>query len=69
MLANDLRRAWNNGKIFEVQPANPIASKLVAAAVAVSFAKHLALLKFLYLGCITTPAGPVPMFGFVPVTF
>ena len=69
MLANDLRRAWNTGKIFEVQPANPIASKLVATAVAVSFAKHLALLKFLYLGGITTPSGPVPMVGFVPVVF
>ena len=69
MLADDLRRAWNNGKIFEVQPANPVASKLVASAVAVSFAKHLALLKFLYLGGITTPAGPVPMVGFVPIAF
>jgi len=69
MLANDLRRAWNTGKIFEVQPANPIASKLVATAVAVSFAKHLALLKFLYLGGITTPVGPVPMIGFIPVAF
>jgi len=69
MLANDLRRAWNNGKIFEVQPANPVASKLVASAVASSFGKHLALLKFLYLGGITTPASPVPMVGFVPIVF
>lgn len=69
MLANDLRRAWNTGKIFEVQPANPIASKLVASAVAVAFAKHLLLLKFLYLGGIPTPGGPVPMVGFVPVVF
>jgi hypothetical protein len=69
MLANDLRKAWNNGKFFDVQPANPVASKLVASAVATSFSKHLALLKFLYLGGITTPVGPVPMIGFVPAVF
>ena len=69
MLANDLRRAWNNGKIFDVQPANPVASKLVAAAVALACAKHLLLLKFLYLGGISTPVGPVPMIGFMPVAF
>ena len=69
MLANDLRRAWNSGKIFDVQPANPVASKLVAAAVAAACAKHLLLLKFLYLGGISTPGGPVPMVGFMPVAF
>ena len=69
LLANDLRRAWNNGKIFSVQPANPVASKLVASGVALACAKHLLLLKFLYLGGITTPVSPIPMIGFVPVAF
>jgi hypothetical protein len=68
-LANDLRRAWNTGKRFSKQPLTPAASKLVATAVSVSCAKHLLKLKFLYLGGITTPAGPVPMIGFVPVAF
>lgn len=70
MLANDLRRAWNSGKFFEVQPANPVACKLVASAVASSCAKHLLLLKFLYLGGIPVPpSAKVPMIGFVPVVF
>ena len=69
MLANDLRRAWNMGKIFNFLPATPIASKLVAAAVAVACAKHLLMLKFIYVGQLSTPAGPIPMIGFVPVVF
>ena len=69
MLANDLRRAFNMGKIFTVQPATPIASKLVASAVAVACAKHLLMLKFLYIGQFSTPVGPIPMVGFVPLAF
>lgn len=69
MLANDLRRAWNNGKFFDVQPATPVAAKLVATAVAAACAKHLLQLKFLYLGGISTPGGPIPMIGFMPVAF
>lgn len=69
MLANDLRRSFNMGKIFTVLPATPIASKLVASAVAVSCAKHLLLLKFLYIGQFSTPVGPIPMIGFVPLAF
>lgn len=69
MLANDLRRAFNMGKVFNVMPATPIASKLVAAAVAVACAKHLLMLKFVYVGQLSTPAGPIPMVGFVPIVF
>ena len=69
MLANDLRRAWNNGKFFEVQASTPVAAKLVATAVAAACAKHLLQLKFLYLGGISTPGGPIPMIGFMPVAF
>jgi hypothetical protein len=68
-LANDLRRAWNNGKIFEVPPATPVAATLVATAVAGACAKHLLKLKFLYLGGISTPGGPIPMVGFMPLSF
>lgn len=66
-LANDLRRAWNTGKSFSKLPLTPVASKAVASAVSVACAKHLISLKFLYLGGITTPAGPIPMVGFVPL--
>ena len=66
-LANDLRRAWNTGKRFKKQPLTPTASKAVASAVSVACAKHLLKLKFLYLGGISTPGGPVPMIGFVPL--
>jgi hypothetical protein len=66
-LANDLRRAWNTGKSFGKLPSPPVASKAVASAVSVSCAKHLLQLKFLYLGGISTPVGPVPMVGFVPL--
>lgn len=69
MLANDLRRAWNNGKFFEVPASTPVAAKLVATAVAAACAKHLLQLKFLYLGGISTPGGPIPMVGFMPVAF
>jgi len=66
-LANDLRKAWNTGKSFSKVPLTPVASKAVATAVSVACAKHLLTLKFLYLGGISTPVGPVPMVGFVPV--
>lgn len=66
-LANDLRRAWNTGKSFGKQPLTPVASKAVASAVSVACAKHLLQLKFLYQGGISTPVGPVPMVGFVPL--
>jgi len=69
-LANDLRKAWNTGKIFKRQPLTPIASKAVASAVAVSCAKHLLGVKFLYLGGLIIPVGPpIPMVGISPTTF
>ena len=68
-LSKDLRRAWNMGKMFDYQIASPLACKLTASAVAVSCAKHLALLKFVYVGSIPSPVGPVPMVGFVPIVF
>lgn len=69
-LADDLRRAWNTGKRFKQISLTPIASKLVASAVAVACTKHLLGVKFLYLGGLIIPIGPpVPMVGFSPTTF
>jgi hypothetical protein len=69
-LANDLRKAWNTGKRFKKQPLTPIASKAVASAVAVSCAKHLLGVKFIYLGGLIIPTGPpIPMVGVSPTTF
>ena len=69
-LANDLRRAWNTGKSFKFQPLTPVASKAVSAALAVSFAKHILTIKFLYLGGFIIPVGPpVPMVGLSPTVF
>jgi hypothetical protein len=48
----------------------PVASKAVASAVAVSCAKHLLGVKFLYLGGFIVPTGPpIPMVGVSPTTF
>lgn len=69
-LANDLRKAWNTGKRFKIQPLMPVASKAVASAVAVSCAKHLLGVKFLYMGGFIVPsAPPIPMVGVSPTTF
>jgi hypothetical protein len=69
-LASDLRKAWNTGKMFKRQPLTPVASKAVASAVAVSCAKHLLGVKFLYLGGLIVPVGPpIPMVGISPTTF
>lgn len=69
-LASDLRKAWNTGKRFKVQSLTPIASKAVASAVAVSCAKHLLGVKFLYLGGLIIPSSPpIPMVGISPTTF
>ena len=69
-LAADLRKAWNTGKRFKMQPLMPVASKSVASAVAVSCAKHLLGVKFLYLGGFIVPTGPpIPMVGVSPTTF
>jgi hypothetical protein len=68
-LAKDLRRAWNTGKLAKVEPLLQPATKAVAAAVAAACAKHILQLKFIYMGQIPTPGGPVPMIGFVPTAF
>lgn len=68
-LASGLRRAFNTGKSFDKPPGIPVATKLVAAAIAAVCAKHLLSFKFIYVGQLSTPAGPIPMIGFVPVVF
>jgi hypothetical protein len=68
-LANYLRRAFNSGKRFKSAPEIPIASNLVATAIAFSFAMHLLELKFIYRGGIPTTGSPAPMIGFVPLVF
>ena len=68
-LGAELKRAWNTGKRFKLEPTIQTATKAVAAAVAVSCANHLKDLKFIYNGKI--PVGPavVPMIGFSPLAF
>ena len=68
-LANNLRRAWNTGKTFNKLPATQPPAMAVSTAVAGAYALHLLEFKLLYLGGIPTPAGPVPMVGFVPIVF
>jgi hypothetical protein len=68
-LASDLRRAWNTGKNFETTPTLKAATQAVASAVAVSFAKHLTELKFIYTGQLTVGTVTIPMIGFVPTAF
>jgi len=68
-LANNLRRAWNTGKSFSKLPATQPPAMAVSTAVAGAYALHLLEFKLLYLGGIPTPAGPVPMVGFVPIVF
>ena len=69
LLANNLRRAFNSGKKYRGPGQKIIAAKVVAAALAFSFAMHLLELKFIYRGGIPGPNGPVPMIGFVPIVF
>jgi hypothetical protein len=69
MLGNNMRRAFNTGKRFNEPFEKPIASKLVASALAYSFGMHLLELKFIYRGGIPGPNGPVPMIGFIPLVY
>ena len=66
-LGADLRRAWNTGKRFKLEPNLETATKAVATAVAVSCAKHLKDLKFIYNGKIPVGTGTAPMIGFSPL--
>lgn len=68
-LAGNLRKAWNNGKKFRVAGLHRPPANKVATAVAAACSLHLLELKFIYLGGITTPGGPVPMIGFMPTVF
>lgn len=68
-LAANLKRALNTGKYFEYPPTIQPASKVVATALAVSFAKHLTELKFIYVGQIYVGVSTAPMVGFVPLVF
>jgi hypothetical protein len=68
-LANDLRKAWNSGKRFELDYLNRPASKIVATAVAVSCARHLLKLKFTYIGKLTIGTATSPMVGFSKLAF
>lgn len=68
-LANDLRRAWNTGKRFDVPPSLQTAARSVSTAVAVAHAKHLKDIKFIYNGSLTVGTSTVPMVGFSPTTF
>jgi hypothetical protein len=66
-LGGDLRRAWNTGKRFKLEPNLQTATRAVATAVAVSCAKHLKDLKFIYNGKIPVGTGTAPMIGFSPL--
>ena len=68
-LANKLRRAFNTGKKFKLKGMKRPPSVAVATAVAAACSLHLLELKFIYLGGIATPFGPIPMIGFVPAVF
>jgi hypothetical protein len=68
-LADLLRRAFNSGKIFKIPGTEKPASLIVSTGLAIAFATHLLELKFIYQGGITTPAGPAPMIGFIPLVF
>jgi hypothetical protein len=69
MLGNNLKRAFNSGKRFTKPPEKKIASLTVASALAYSFSMHLLELKFIYMGGIPGPNGPIPMIGFVPLVY
>jgi hypothetical protein len=68
-LAKNLRRAWNTGKLAQLEPLTQPATKAVASAVAVCCAKHLLELKFIYVGQLTVGVATIPMIGFVPMAF
>lgn len=68
-LANNLRRAWNTGKLAQLEPLTQPITKAVASAVAVACAKHVMELKFIYVGQLTVGTATIPMIGFVPTAF
>jgi hypothetical protein len=68
-LAKNLRRAWNTGKLGQLEPTLQPMTKAVASAVAVACSKHLLELKFIYVGQLTVGVATIPMIGFVPMAF
>jgi hypothetical protein len=68
-LSANLRRAWNTGKLAQLEPLTQPITKAVASAVAVACAKHIMELKFIYVGQIAAAPSPIPMIGFVPTAF
>jgi hypothetical protein len=69
MLGSNIKRAFNTGKRFNQPYEKQIAAKIVASALAFSFAMHLLELKFIYRGGIPGPNGPIPMIGFIPLVY
>jgi hypothetical protein len=69
MLGSNIKRAFNTGKRFNKPQEKQIAAKMVASALAYSFAMHMLELKFIYRGGIPGPNGPIPMIGFVPLVY
>lgn len=69
MLGNNIKRAFNTGKRFTKDYEKEVAAKLVASALAYSFAMHLLELKFIYRGGIPGANGPIPMIGFIPLVY
>ena len=68
-LANDLRKAWNSGKSFKKPGTINIATRTVATAVAKAHAKHLAQLKFIYVGQLYVGTVTIPMIGISLASF
>lgn len=68
-LASDLRKAWNTGKQFKTQQTLKVATIAVATAVAVSCAKHLKNLKFVYVGKLSIGPTTIPMVSISPFAF
>ena len=66
LLSEDIRKSLNSGKAFKEPSQKTLAATTIATNLSVAYAKHLLMLKFIYLGGIPTPGGPVPMVGFVP---
>ena len=69
MLGNNIKRAFNTGKRFNQSYEKQVAAKMVASALAYSFAMHLLELKFIYRGGIPGTNGPIPMIGFIPLVY
>ncbi len=68
-LADYLKRAFNSGKKFKTIPERQIGARVVASALAFSFAANMLEFKLIYNGGVPTSGPPAPMIGFVPIVF